>query len=246
MSVVGYTNIMSFLYHTFFFDPLYNTLVLLFKILPWADAGIIVILLTILVRLIMFPLSRKAVLTQVRMAEIAPDLAKIKEEYRGRAKEQAELTLALYREKGVNPFSGILVIIIQIPIILALYQIFLRFPKVDSSLLYSFVTAPEHINTVFLGFLDITAKSVPVALLAAVSTFFQFQISMKGQPKPTGNSFGDNLTRSMQTQMKYFFPVIVFFISYNISGVIALYWLTTNLFSIGQEIFVRRKLTKIS
>ncbi len=232
---------MSFIYHTFFFDPLYNTLVILFKILPWADAGVIIIILTILVRLIIFPLSKKAVLTQVRMAAIAPDLAKIKEQYKNNTEEQAKRTLALYREKGVNPFSGIFVIIIQIPIILALYQIFLYFPKVDMSLLYSFVAAPEYTSATFLGFLDLTTKSVTLALLAAVSTFFQFQISTKGQAPPKGNSFGDNLTRSMQTQMKYFFPVIVFFISYNISGVIALYWLTTNLFSIGQEIVVRRK-----
>lgn len=237
---------MSFLYHIFFFDPLYNVLVLLFKILPFLDAGMVVILLTILVRLIIFPLSRKAVLTQVKMSEIGPDLAKIKEKYKDKAEEQARLTLALYKEKGVNPFSGILVIIIQIPIILALYQIFLHFPEVNSSLLYSFVTTPDHISTTFLGFLDITAKSITLALLAAVSTFFQFQLSMKGQTQPKGNSFGDNLTRSMQTQMKYFFPVIVFFISYSISGAIALYWLTTNLFSIGQELFVRRKLTKSS
>ena len=233
---------MSFLYHTFFFDPLYNILVLLFGLLPWADAGIIVVLLTVLVRLIMFPLSRKAVHTQVRMAEIAPDLAKIKEQYKGRAEEQARLTLALYREKGVNPFSGILVIIVQIPIIFALYQIFLNFPEVNSALLYSFVAAPDRINTTFLGFLDLTAKNAAIAFFAAVSTFFQFQISMKGQAQPKGNSFGDNLTRSMQTQMKYFFPVIVFFISYKISGVIALYWLTTNLFSIAQELFVRKNI----
>ncbi len=233
---------MSFLYHTLFFDPLYNVLILLFKVLPWADAGVIIILLTILVRLIIYPLSRKAVLTQVKMAEIGPDLARIKEKYKDRAEEQAKMTLALYREKGVNPFSGILVIIIQIPIIFALYQIFLHFPEVNSSLLYSFVTTPDHINTVFLGVLDITAKSVALALLAAVSTFFQFQLSMKGQTQPKGNSFGDNLTRSMQTQMKYFFPVIVFFISYSISGAIALYWLTTNLFSIIQELVVRRKI----
>ena len=233
---------MSFLYHTFFFDPLYNILILLFGLFPWADAGIIVILLTVLVRLIMFPLSRKAVLTQVKMAEIGPDLAQIKEKYKDKAEEQAKLTLALYREKGVNPFSGILVVIIQIPIIFALYQIFLHFPEVNSALLYSFVTAPDHINTIFLGLLDITAKSIIIALLAAVSTFFQFQISMKGQTQPKGNSFGDNLTRSMQTQMKYFFPVIVFFISYKISGVIALYWFTTNLFSIAQELFVRKNI----
>lgn len=233
---------MSFLYHTFFFDPLYNILVLLFNFLPFVDAGIVIILLTVLVRVIIFPLSRKAVLTQVRMSEIAPDLALIKEKYKDKAEEQAKRTLALYREKGVNPFSGILVIIIQIPVIFALYQIFLHFPEVNSSILYSFVAAPVGISTTFLGFLDISTKSIPLALLAAVSTFFQFQVSMRGQTKPKGNSFGDNLTRNMQTQMKYFFPVIVFFISYSISGAIALYWLTTNLFSIGQEIFVRKKM----
>ena len=233
---------MSFLYHTFFFDPLYNVLIFFFNILPWIDAGTVVIIVTILVRLIIFPLSRKAVLTQVKMAEIGPDLARIKEKYKDKAEEQAKMTLALYREKGVNPFSGILVIIIQIPIILALYRIFIHFPEINSTLLYSFVGVPTQINTVFLGFLDITEKSIFLALLAAISTFFQFRISMKGQTQPKGNSFGDNLTRSMQTQMKYFFPVIVFFISYTISGSIALYWLTTNLFSIGQELFVRRKL----
>jgi YidC/Oxa1 family membrane protein insertase len=233
---------MSFLYHTLFFDPLYNLLIFLFSTFSWVDAGIAVILLTILVRLIIFPLSKKAVLTQVRMAEIGPDLAEIKEKYKDNTEEQAKMTLALYREKGVNPFSGILIIIIQLPIILSLYQIFLHFPEVNPNLLYSFIMVPEHINTLFLGFLEITAKSVPLALFAAISTFFQFKVSMKGQAKPKGNSFGDNLTRSMQTQMKYFFPVIVFFISYNISGAIALYWLTTNLFSIAQELFIRRKL----
>ncbi|MDO8589890.1 MAG: YidC/Oxa1 family membrane protein insertase [bacterium] len=233
---------MSFLYHTFFFDPLYNILMFLFKVLPWADAGVMVIILTILVRLATFPLSRKAVLAQAKMTEIAPALAKIKEQYKDKAEEQAKLTLALYREKGVNPFSGILVIIIQIPVIFALYQIFLHFPEVNSALLYSFVTEPSHISTTFLGFLDITAKSAVIAFLAAVSTFFQFKLSMQGQVQPKGDSFGNNLTRSMQTQMKYFFPVIVFFISYKISGVIALYWLTTNLFSIGQELFIKKNI----
>ncbi|KKU50270.1 MAG: hypothetical protein A3F53_01275 [Candidatus Zambryskibacteria bacterium RIFCSPHIGHO2_12_FULL_48_10] len=233
---------MSYLYHSFFFDPLYNSLIFLFQILPWADAGIVVVLLTILVRLILFPLSRKAVVTQVKMAEIGPELSAIKEKYKNNSEEQARKTLALYKEKGVNPFSGILVVIIQIPIILALYQIFLHFPEVNSALLYSFVSVPENINTTFLGLVDVSAKSAVIALLAAASTYFQFLASMKGQKESKGTSFGDNLTRSMQKQMKYFFPVLVFFISYNISGVIALYWLTTNLFSIAQELFVKRKI----
>lgn len=214
--------------------------------MPWADAGIVVIVLTVLVRLILFPLSKKAVITQVRMAEIAPELEQIKERFKDKPEEQARKTLALYREKGVNPFSGILVIIIQIPIIIALYQIFLNFSEVRLELLYSFVSAPEYINSIFLGLLDLTGKSVVVAFLAALSTYFQLHIASKGQIIPKGNSFGDNLTRSMQTQMKYLFPVIVFFISYSISGVIALYWLTTNLFSIAQDLYVRKRLKKVS
>src|SRR3990167_5411113 len=120
---------MSFLYHTFFFDPLFNILIFLFKTLTIVDAGTIVILFTILVRLIISPLSRKAIHTQVKMAEIGPDITKIKEQYKDKLEEQARVTLALYKEKGVNPFSGILVIIIQLPIILVLYQIFLHFPE---------------------------------------------------------------------------------------------------------------------
>lgn len=241
--VVGYDNLMSFIYNNFIYEPLYNTLILLFKVVPYADAGIVVILLTVLVRFVLYPLSRKAVLTQVRMQEIAPALAEIKEKYKEKPEEQARKTLELYKEKKINPFSGILVLLIQLPIIWALYQIFLHagFPQVDFSILYSFVKVPEFINTTFLGIIDITKKSIPLALLAALTTYIQFKISTANQTAPKGNSFSDNLTRSLQTQMKYFFPVLVFFISYSISGVIALYWLTTNLFTIVQELIVRRK-----
>ena len=232
---------MSFLYHTFFFDPLYNALILLFRLLPWADAGIVVILLTTLVRLLLYPLSRKAVVTQLKMNEVAPELEKIKEKYKDKPEEQAKQTLALYREKKINPFSGILVILVQLPLIFALYRIFLHFTEIRAELLYSFVHAPEHINTLFLGILDVSGPSIILALGAALSTFFQMKISAVNQKVSNGNSFGENLSKSMQSQMKYLFPVMVFFISYRLSAVIALYWLTTNLFSVGQELFVRRK-----
>lgn len=237
---------MSAFYHTFFYDPLYNALVILFDLLPWADAGIVIIILTVLVRLILFPLSRKAVHTQVRMQEIAPEIEEIKKKYKDKPEEQARATLALYREKKLNPFSSILIILIQFPVIIALYQIFLHagFPSIDPGVLYSFVNAPEAVNTTFLGAVDLTLRSAPLAFLAAITTYFQFKFATKGQSAPKGNSFADNLAKSMQTQMKYLFPILVFFISYRISGVIALYWFTTNLFTIGQELVVRKKLKK--
>lgn len=240
---------MSTLYHAVIFDPLYNILIGFFTVFPWADAGIAVIFLTILVRLILFPLSRKAVLTQVRMQEIGPDLKKINDQYKNDNEAKARKTLELYKEKGVNPFSGVFVLIIQLPIIWALYQIFLHagFPNVDASILYSFVHVPQKISTVFLG-MDLTQKSVILALLAAVTTYFQIKLATSKVPAATpgsANSFGEDLTRSMQTQMKYFFPVLVFFISYKISGVIALYWFTSNLFTIAQEIVVRKRIKNL-
>jgi YidC/Oxa1 family membrane protein insertase len=232
---------MSYLYHTFFFDPLYNVLITLFNVFPWLDAGIVVILLTLAVRLVIYPLSKKAIMTQVKMGQIAPALEEIKSKYKDKPEEQARKTLELYRENKVNPFSGILVILIQIPLIFALYQIFLHFPEVKAELLYSFVSVPGEISTSFLGLLDdLTQKSAVIAFLAALSTYFQFKVSSQFQKAPTGNSFGDNLARSMQMQMRYVFPVIVFFISYSISAVIALYWLTTNLFSVAQEVYIRK------
>ncbi len=233
---------MSYLYHAFFFNPLYNLLIALFDAFPWIDAGLAVIILTIIVRLILYPLSRKAVLTQLKMNSIAPDIARIKAKHPNSSEAQAKETLALYKEKGVNPFSGIFVILIQIPLIFALYRIFLQLPAVDASLLYSFISAPAEVSTLFLGFLDVSSKSIVLALLAAVSTFLQLYFSAQNQVAAPGakGSFGEGLAKSMQTQMKYLFPIMVFFISYNISAVIALYWLTTNLFSLGQEYVIKR------
>ncbi len=237
---------MSYIYHTFIFNPLYNLLVGLFNVLPWIDAGIAVVFLTIIVRFILFPLSKKAVLTQIRMREIAPLLEGLKEKHKDKPEELARKTMAIYKEQKVNPFSGVFLILLQLPVIWALYQIFLHagFPNVNTNILYSFVKIPDFIDIQFLGLFDITGKSLVLALLAALSTYFQIKLAANKMPpidKDAKKTFGNDLARSMQTQMKYFFPIIVFFIAFKISGVIALYWLTSNLFTIAQEYWIQKK-----
>ncbi len=235
---------MSFIYHTFFFDPLYNALIILFHLLPWADAGIIVILLTVLVRLVLYPLSKKAVVTQMKMSEIAPEIEEIKRKFKDKPDEQARQTLSLYRTKKINPFAGIAMIVIQIPLIFALYRIFLHFSEINTALLYSFVPTTTAINQVFLGLIDLGSKSVPLALLAAASTFFQLYLSpTNAKPAKKDQSVTESLTSNIQTQMKYVFPVMVFFISYTIPAVISLYWITTNSFTIAQEVVIKKKHT---
>lgn len=235
---------MSYLYHMFFYDPLYNGLILLIGLLPqWADFGLAIVIFTVIVKLILFPLSRKAIISQMKMKELEPSINAIKAQYKEPI-EQSTQTMKLYKDAGINPFSSIALIFIQIPIILALYQIFYSggLPKIDASLLYSFIQSPE-VVTMKLWFVDITKKSWELALLAAGTQYFQIKYSMpvtKKDPKAEP-SFGTDLAHAMSTQMKYVLPVIVFFASYSINAGIAIYWTTSNVFAIGQELFIRRK-----
>lgn len=235
---------MTYLYDTIIFFPLYNGFVYLFGLFPWADAGLIVILFTCIVRLILFPLSRKAVITQLNMKNIEPELKALKEKYKTDPQTQAKEVMKLYKDRKINPFASFFLILIQLPIIYGLYSIFVRsgLPQVNTSWLYSFVHIPN-IDMHLFGLINISAKSWILSLFAAGTQFFQIKYST-GNIKKTepGASFQDDLARNMQVQMKYIFPVMVFFISYSISGAIALYWTVSNLFTLVQEIVVRKQL----
>src|SRR3989339_677842 len=229
------------IWNTILYQPLINALVFLVSIVPGGDVGIAVIILTILVKLILFPLSQKSIESQAEMSILTPELNKIKGS--GTSKEeQAKQTFELYKKHKVNPFSGCLLVLIQIPIIFALYYVFYKGINFQSGLLYSFVHVPEHANMIFLGILDISQKSLVLAILAGVSQYFQAHF----MPKPAvvskgATSFQENFTKSMHTQMKYIFPFIVAFIAYRVSGAVALYWVASNIFSIGQQIYANRK-----
>lgn len=222
-----------------------NALAFLVSIIPGGDVGIAVILLTILVKLILFPLSQKSIESQAEMNILTPEINKIKAS--GASKEeQARLTFELYKKHKTNPFSGCLLVLIQLPIIFALYYVFSRAIHFDSTLLYSFIHMPENINTVFLGVLDITQKSLVLAILAGVSQYLQAHFMPKPVPSNTPGStanFSDSFAKSMNTQMKYVFPFIIAFIAYSISGAVALYWITSNLFMVAQQIYVKREKT---
>jgi YidC/Oxa1 family membrane protein insertase len=211
------------LWNAILYKPLVNILALLVSIIPGGDIGIAIIILTVLVKFALYPLSQRSIESQAKINLLAPELNKIKES--GASKEeQARLTFELYKKNKTNPFSGCLLILIQLPIIFALYYVFLKGMNLDGGLLYSFIHAPENINMNFLGLIDIGQKSLLLAILAGVSQFFQ-----------------DSFAKSMQVQMKYVFPFIVGVIAYSVSGAVALYWITNNIFTIFQQIRVEKK-----
>lgn len=232
---------MIYLWDTFLYGPLFNALAFLVSMVPGGDVGVAVILLTLIVKTVLFPLSQRSIESQIKMNLLAPELKKIKDS--GASKEeQAKQTFELYKHHKTNPFSGCLLILIQIPIIFALYYVFLKGINPESGLLYSFINAPDNISMIFLGILDISQKSLILAILAGISQYFQAFL----MPKPvvsekTSNSFQENFSKSMQTQMKYVFPFVVAFIAYSVSGAVALYWITSNIFAIGQQVYANKK-----
>lgn len=242
---------MSYIFNTFFYDPLYNGLILLLSWLPTPDVGVAVILFTIIVKLILFPLSKQAVHTQMKLRQVEPELAKLRERNKDDKEKQAREMMAFYKNNGINPFSGFFLLLLQIPIIFALYFIFFKggLPIVDTELLYSFVanafsTVIEPINMHFLGFLDISRPQFILALLAGISQFAQVHYSVPAYVKVEKPTFKDDMMRSMNVQMRYVLPVFIFIISLNLSGAVALYWITSNLFTIGQELYMRKTIKK--
>ena len=234
----------SSIFHAIIYNPLYNALIAILSIIPHADVGVAVIILTVLVKLLLFPLAKQASKTQIIIKKITPEIDHIKEEYKDDPQAQAAKTMALYRENGIHPLSGFFVILIQIPIIISLYWIFIHgnLPEVNTSLLYPFVHAPSQLSMEFLGILNLSGKSIILALIAGISQFLhaRLTVSVPEKKEELGKSFQSDMARSLNLQMRYMMPVLIVIIAYTTSAAVGLYFATSNLFMLVQEIIVRR------
>jgi YidC/Oxa1 family membrane protein insertase len=238
---------MAELFHTAVYQPIYNALVFLVGAIPGGDIGIAIIILTVVVRTILFPLSLTAIKTQMTMRRIEPKLKALREELKENKEELARRTMALFKDHKINPFAGFFLILIQLPVIIGLYLVFQNESTAlsfDPALLYSFVSLPDSVSFLFLGFVDLAGRSIPLAIIVAATQFLFARLMMPPAPpeKKAGEeaSFQEDFQRSMSIQMRYVFPIILGVIAYIASASIALYFVVSNIFSIGQELLVRR------
>lgn len=236
----------SSLFHTFFYNPIYNTLVALVAFVPGSDVGVAIILLTILIRLVLLPLSLSAARTQRTMKVLEPKIKELKEKHKGDREKEALETLALYREAQVRPFASVLTVFVQIPVLLALYFVFLYepFTTINLTRLYAFTPVPGGVSLEFLGLISVMGKSMLLAVAAGITQYLQATLALAGTMKPAAESTGmqADFQKVMGMQLKYVFPFIIATISYTTSGAVALYFITTNLAGAAQEWYVRRAL----
>lgn len=234
---------MTFLWKTIFYNPLYNLLAFFIVISPGRDVGIAVILLTLLVKIILFPLSKKAIVSQFKLKLLQPKIEKIKEETPDK-QLQAQKTFALYKEEGVNPFSSCAILLVQLPILFALYYVFLSgLGSMTTGNLYSFVPKVEYLNTQFLGIIDMIKPSIILSILAGLSQFFQLKYQPITQEKPQNEKdMQAMLAYNMSTQMKYILPIIITVVSLKLPAALALYWVVSNTVTLIQERAIKRSL----
>lgn len=218
------------------YDPIYNSLVWIAQHITGQDVGLAVVILTIIIRLVLFPLSKKSILSQYKTKALEPKLAAIKA--KGLSKEEeAKETFALYKTERINPFSGCLYLLIQLPILFALYFVFMK-GIIQPDHLYSFLNT-DGLQQTLLGLLDITKPFLPLAILAGVTQSIQAFLSPATQPS-SDQGFQGQFAKSMQLQTKYVLPILIVIIASKLAAVVALYWVVANTFSILQELYIRK------
>lgn len=243
---------MNALWNTVFYQPIYNILIFIINNITFGDVGFAIILVTIVVKLVLSPLTRKSIKSQILMKRMEPELKQIKNDFPNK-EEQAKKTFELYKKYGTNPFSGCLVILLQLPVIFALYYVFYKPFAIDVSLIYSFIQTPTLIHTNFLGLIEMGSKSIFLGLFAGITQFIQGYLSTPVKPKleivnkiDTPKTFQEQLSDSMQLNVRYILPVFIAFIAWKISAAVALYWIVSNIFTIAQEWYIRRQLSENS
>lgn len=220
---------------TVIYQPLLNLTIFLYGTVGIYNLGFTIILMTFGVRVAMLPLSMKMARSQREMAAIAPELEQIKQKHKGDITKQSEETMKLYRERGISPLAGCLPMLIQFPLLIGLYRVFINLFKPDAfALLYSFVPNPGVVNHIFLGFIDVSKSSPPLVVIAAVLQFLQARMAL-------GSSKGQSQMAAMNQQMVYLLPVIILVVGWNLSTALVLYWIATTTFSIGEQLYLRRR-----
>ena len=191
---------MIYLYQQILYRPILNLLVFFYNTIGFHDLGIAIILVTLFIRLILYPFFHTGAKQQMLMQRIQPKIKEIQIKHKDDRDQQAKALMELYKEHGVNPFSGMLLLIIQIPILLTFYWV-IRSGVGTAQLtgLYSFITAPHNINTIFLGFIDLAKPNFILIIAAALAQYFQAKLAIYRAPGSTaGNlSQAEKIARQM-------------------------------------------------
>lgn len=231
---------MSQLFTTIFYQPILNLLVFLYNTVSFQDLGVAIILLTIVIKAVFWPLGSKAIKSQKALQDLQPQIEALKKKYSDKA-ELSRATMDLYKNNKVNPFSSCLPLLIQLPFLWAVYRVFSDGLSNNLDLVYSFIHRPEVMNVISFGILDVSKRSIVLAVLAGLAQFWQAKMMLTKKPLVnTPDSKDESMTAIMNKQMLYFMPAITVFIGLSLPGGLTLYWFVFTLLTALQQLVTFR------
>lgn len=204
---------MASFFFTILYQPLYNLLVFIYTIAPWGGLGLSIIVMTVLVKSLVLPLTYKSMKAQKELQEIQPKIAEIKEKYKDDKETMAKELMSVYKVHNVNPFASCLPTIVQLFVFVALYRALAAgIHTIDASILYDFVSNPGTMSPIFFG-MDLSKVSIPLAVLSAVCQYFQAKQMITRRPpavaRGTSPALDEDMTATMNKMMVYMLPVMM-------------------------------------
>ncbi|MFA6159879.1 MAG: YidC/Oxa1 family membrane protein insertase [Parcubacteria group bacterium] len=246
----------SFLFGETVYRPIYNFLIFVYNIIPLHDFGIAIIIVTLVLKFLLIPLSKKQIQSQKKMQEMQPKIKEIQEKHKNDKEKQSRALMEFYKTNKTNPFSGCLPTIFQLIFLIAIYQVLFNISKagllVDPKELYSFIPNPGQINQYFLGIIDLSKtinlgqidiKVIPQIILIVLAALAQYvQIKMMTPKMAVQNKKSEpDMSQIMSKQMMYLGPLLTLFIGIKFPAGLALYWLVSTIFAIIQQMKVLEK-----
>lgn len=197
---------------------------------PSAYYGLSIILFTIIIRIILLPLNLKQMKSQAKMQAVQPELKTLQAKYKNDPQKQQQEMMKLYKDKGVSPMGGCLPLIIQLPILWALYYVFRNIKPIDP-------ITQQHITVSFLWVKDLFGhdqlKILPI--LAGITTYLSSVV--------TPMQMDPSQSKQMGT-MNIGMSVMMVFMAWNFTAALVLYWVTNSLIQMAQNLFVRKLYAK--
>lgn len=244
------------------YQPILNALIILYNLL-FSNLGLAIIALTALIKLILIPLMNPQMKSAQKMQELGPELEKLKIQYKDDKQKLMTAQMELYKKNGVNPASGCLPQILQLFILISLYQVFSQVIRPGAEImetlshnLYGFVQLPARLNLNFLwlnlsrpdliqipGFVALPGVFV---VLAAILQFLTSKLMMpvaKAEEKQAQKTEekSDDMAAAMQKQMLYMFPIMTLIFGYTMPSGVILYWFAFSLFRLIHQLVISKK-----
>ncbi len=227
-----------------FYQPILNLVVAIYNILPGHDIGWTIVILTVIIKAVLYPLSKKAIEGQKSLQNLQPKLEEIKKKHAGDKEASSRAMMELYRQEKVSPLSSCLPLLIQLPFFWAIFKVF-RDELMGKSLImiYPFISNPGTLNPLAFGFIDFSKPNIVLAFLAGISQYFQAKMMpMRPAAAKSDGAKDENMMAMMNKQMLYFMPALTIFICFTLPSGLAFYWLISTLLTIAQQWWIFRKL----